>query len=150
MILDVLENLKKYENIHYGIKKCIDFMKENNIEELKKGRYEIDGKNIYLNIDEYTTKEKTESFPEAHRFYADIQTVIEGEEFIGYCDKKSCQTKIEYDNEKDIEFLSGECEYLDAKKGNFFLFLPDEVHHPCIINKERNFVRKAVFKIRIN
>lgn len=151
MILDTLKNLEKYEKIHFGIKKCADFMKTHDMENLEKGRYEIDGNAIYLNIDEYNTKEKNESLPEAHRLYADIQTVLKGKELIGYCsDKSACQTEIEYNKDKDIEFLSGTCEYFKAGKGIFLLFLPNEVHHPCITDEKREFIKKAVFKIKIN
>ena len=149
MILDDLKNLYKYEGLSEYIKLCSDFLSSHDLESMKAGHYEIGGMNLYVNIDEYTTKEKNESLPEAHRKYADIQTVISGKEFIGYSDKK-CLTETEYNEEKDIEFLKGECEYFSAEKGRFFIFLPEEIHHPCIMNGKKEHVKKAVFKIKIN
>lgn len=149
MILDDLKNLKNYENILPDIKKCIDFIGSHDLNSMQKGHYEIDGTNLYVNIDEYTTKEKNESFPELHRKYADIQTVISGKEFIGYSKTENCKTEIEYNEEKDIEFLKGDCEYFQAEKGRFFIFLPNEIHHPCIMNGKKEQIKKAVFKIKV-
>ena len=150
LILDDLKNLKNYKNISDYIENCINFIKTHNLAGMDKGRYEIAGKNLYVNIDEYTTKEKTESLPELHKNYADIQTVIQGKEYIGYSDGSDCKTEIEYDSEKDIEFLKGECEYFKAENSRFFMFLPNEIHHPCIMNGKKEFVKKAVFKLKIN
>lgn len=150
MILDDLRNLEKYTKISAHIEKCINFLKNHDLESMNAGHYEIDGMNLYVNIDEYTTKEKTESLPELHRKYADIQTVISGKELIGYSDGAGCNTKIQYDEDKDIEFLKGECEYFHAQKGRFFVFFPEEVHHPCIMNGKKEHVKKAVFKLKMN
>ena len=150
MILDNLTNLQKYENLSEYIKLCSDFLNSHDLESMNAGHYEIDGMNLYVNIDEYTTKDKAESLPELHRKYADIQTVISGKEFIGYSKAENCKTEIEYNEEKDIEFLKGECEYFKAEKGRFFIFLPEEVHHPCIMNGKKERIKKAVFKLKIN
>lgn len=150
LILDDLKNLHKYEKLSEYIKICSDFVNSHDLDSMKAEHYEIDGSNLYVNIDEYTTKEKTESLPELHRKYADIQMVIRGKEFIGYSDKTICQTEIEYNEEKDIEFLKGDCEYFCAEKGRFFIFFPEEVHHPCIMNGKKEQVKKAVFKIKVN
>ncbi len=71
MIVDDLKNFDKYLNINPDFKKVSDFIKDNNLLDMQTGRHEIDSDKIYVNIDEYSTK--TDSIPEAHRNYIDIQ-----------------------------------------------------------------------------
>ena len=147
MIVDGIENFGKYTSLHKRFEEVEKYLKEHDLKSLKCGKYEIDGKNLYVNIDEYTTKET--SIPEAHREYIDIQIVLDGHEKIGYADYKKGKTEIAYDGERDIEFLKAECEYFKAKTGRFFVFYPQDLHQPCITDGESSKVKKAVFKIKI-
>ena len=147
MIIDDLENFGKYVKLNKNFEKIAVFLAENDLKKLEKGSYEIDGRDIYVNIDEYETKET--SLPEAHRAYADIQIVLEGNEKIGYSDIKNGVTAIEYNKEKDIEFLNAECEFLKAYSGRFFVFFPQDIHQPCITDGLKSQVKKAVFKIKL-
>ena len=147
MIVDSLENFDKYTALHKRFKEVEKYLKEHDLMSLKSGRYEIDGRNLYVNIDEYTTKET--SNPEAHREYIDIQIVLDGHEKIGYADYKNGKTETAYDRERDIEFLKADCEYLKAESGRFFIFEPQDLHQPCITDGQSSKVKKAVFKIKI-
>lgn len=147
MIIDNLENFHKYVNLHKGFAKAEKFLDK--INGLNPGSYEIDGKNIYVNIDEYNTKNISESKPEAHRKYIDIQIVLSGNEKIGYANINLGKDVIEYSEEKDIEFLEADCEYIKAYANRFFIFFPEDIHHPCITDEKQSHVKKAVFKIMI-
>lgn len=147
MIIDDLENFNIYVNLHPGFKKVEEYL--NKLDSLNPGCHEICGKNIYVNIDVYKTKKQNESIAEAHRKYIDVQIILQGYEKIGYSDIKTGKTLVEYDSEKDVEFLSADCDYINAKKGKFFIFYPQDIHHPCITNKIQSEVKKAVFKIMV-
>lgn len=147
MIIDNLENFHKYIKLHNGFGKVEKFLDK--IGGLNSGSYEIEGKNIYVNIDEYSTKNLSESKPEAHKKYIDIQIVLSGYEKIGYASINSGKSVIEYNEEKDIEFLDADCEYMKANPGKFFIFFPEDIHHPCISDGEKSNIKKAVFKIKI-
>lgn len=147
MIVDDLKNFKFYINLNEKFKKVLDFITTNNLESMQKGSYEIDGKDIYVNIDEYETKQS--SLPEAHRNYLDIQIVINGHEKIGYANIQDGKTETAYNFDKDIEFLNAKCEYLKAYNGRFFIFFPQDIHQPCITDGQKSNVKKAVFKIKL-
>lgn len=147
MIVDDIKNFENYIKLNTKFQKVSDFLKENNLKDMKTGKYEIDGQNIYVNIDEYETKEV--SIPEAHRKYADIQIILSGHEKIGYAPFSEGKTEIGYNEEKDIEFLSADCEYLKAEEGRFFIFYPQDIHQPCISDRGKVHVKKAVFKIKL-
>ncbi|MCR5262168.1 MAG: YhcH/YjgK/YiaL family protein [Candidatus Gastranaerophilales bacterium] len=147
MIVDDLKNFDLYLDLNKNFKKVSDFLTKNDLSDMPTGSYELDGRNIYVNIDEYETKQS--SFPEAHRNYLDIQIILKGHEKIGYADYKTGKTEIAYNPEKDIEFLSADCEFLKAYKGRFFIFYPQDIHQPCITDGEKSNVKKAVFKIKL-
>lgn len=147
MIVDDLKNFETYININKKFKTVSDFMKNNDLKNMKSGSYDIVNRDIYVNIDEYETK--TDSIPEAHRNYIDIQIVLKGHEKIGYADFSKGKTEIEYNSEKDIEFLKADCEYLKAYDGRFFIFFPQDIHYPCITDNEVSKIKKAIFKIKL-
>ncbi|EMY8413179.1 YhcH/YjgK/YiaL family protein, partial [Escherichia coli] len=60
-----------------AIEKALDFLRATDFNALEPGVVEIDGKNIYAQIIDLTTR------PEVHRRYIDIQFLAWGEEKIG-------------------------------------------------------------------
>ena len=84
MIFDSAKNLDFYRGL--GIEgrynKAVDFLQNTDLENLAPGKYEIDGKNVYANVTEYTTIPWEEAKYESHHDYTDIQYMITGTETI--------------------------------------------------------------------
>ena len=142
MIIDDLNNIEKYSDVIPSLGKVFEFMKTVDIFNLEPGRHEV-CENIFLNVDEYETKEN--SIPEVHRRYADIQIVLSGTEQIGY--GGICDNFEGYDDARDILFLKADCDFVKADKTRFFIFYPGEIHQPCMTCNEKSKIKKAVFKI---
>lgn len=149
MIKDTLTNISKYNNLSEFLKIGLDYIKNTDFNKLEDGRYSINGEDIYINIQTYKTKENADF--EAHRNYVDIQYVISGEEKIGVTDYANCNTTVEYNDDKDIEFLNGVGEYYELKTGDFMILYPTDAHKPSISIDTNNpeTVRKAVVKVHI-
>lgn len=148
-------NIKEFARLYYENPerwdKAFQFLSEQNLVELEKGRYELEGADLFVNVDEYVTRNKEEVLFEAHKKYADIQVLISGEEKIGVLPLDATTVDIPYDEEKDIMFLTAEKEnYRIAKPGTFFLFFPQDAHRPTVKSAENIPVRKVVVKVRIN
>ena len=149
MIKDYLKNAKIYYNLSEKLKKGFEWLEKNDLEKLADGKYEIDGNEIYASIQTYETK--NDANYEAHRSYIDIQYMIEGAEKIGVTDLTNCNTCIEYDKEKDLEFFNINCteEYLELLKGQFMIFFPSDAHKPSITLNKKETVKKVVVKVAI-
>ena len=147
MIKDKIENAHFYYNLSSNIQKGFEWLKSQDPESIKPGRYYIDDKNLYANVDEYETKEDAKY--EAHRDYIDIQYLIKGKELIGVTDISNGKTCIEYDKEKDIEFFDAEDEFQTLNVGEFFIFFPQDAHKPCITYNEKVHCKKIVVKVKI-
>lgn len=132
-------------------KKSFEFLKNTNLNEICNGRHELQGKDLYVLVDEYITKNESDTNFEAHRIYADIQYLVHGKEKIGVADLKDTREITSYDNLKDIIFLCAEQNnYRIASPERFFVFFPDDAHRPCVKIDENNNVRKVVIKIKVN
>ena len=131
--------------------KAFSFLKSEDLAGLAPGRYELEGPDLFVNIDEYVTKNEEEARFEAHRKYADIQYLVSGEEKIGVTALKNTSEIVPYDREKDIAFYTAnENNFRLATPGKFFVFFPDDAHRPCVRTSGNNKVRKVVIKVRID
>lgn len=150
MIFDTLDNFEKCAEINDKFKSALVFFYNNDLRTLETGKYEIDGSDVYVAIQDYQTKKPEEGKLEAHRKYIDIQYVIEGEEQIGFTELTNTKPSTFYDNDKDIIFLTGEAQFFKANNNNFCIFYPEDAHMPSIAVKEPSYVKKAVFKIKVD
>jgi len=160
MIIDKIENSKLYRGLGERISKAFDYIHKTDLKNLKPGRYEIDGENIFALISEYKTKSEAEGKLEAHRKYIDVQYVISGEELMGYAplgdpafsEVSAGRQQIleQYKGEKDIIFFKGEKLFTKVSSGMFAIFFPEDVHMPGISAGNFSDVKKLVIKVRVN
>ncbi len=149
MIKDELINSKTYYGLSDGIKSGLEWLQKTDLSKIQDGRYEIDGNKIYANVQTYETKEDAKY--EAHRKYADIQYMVNGCEYIGVAHYGDCTASIEYDEEKDIEFL--DCKNKDVwqilKEEEFLILYPQDAHKPSINPDIKRHVKKVVVKVAL-
>ncbi len=148
MVLDTLENCETYFNLHGKVAAAFKFLKENKLDEIAEGTYEIDGKNCFAIVMSYTTKPKAEGFSESHYKYIDIQYIISGAEKIGTAILKN-QKPFEVNKEKDYAFYKCETEDFTLNKGSFAVFFPQDIHQTGIQIESPKKLKKVVFKLKI-
>ena len=152
MIFDKIENYKTYCDINIKFEKAFEFIKKAIEENFEVGNYEIDGKDIYAFIQSYDSKLKDECSFEGHRKYIDIQYIMDGCEVMGILEASDVVAKEEYNTEKDVTFFEEEAipSYFVAKKGDFCVFYPHDIHRPSIAyNDFPSNVKKLVIKVHI-
>jgi YhcH/YjgK/YiaL family protein len=114
---------------------------------------EIDGRNIFAQILDLTTKEPHENRPEVHRRYLDIQFLAWGEEKIGFAiDTGNNEISESLLEQRDIIIyhqMENES-FIEMVPGNYALFFPQDVHRSqCHKNKE-SAIRKIVVKVAVS
>ena len=138
---------KKYLSSGAPILTVLDFIKNTDFDKMSDGRLNITD-TIWANLQTYETKQ--EALFEAHRDYIDLQYLISGQEKIGVVSYSKCQTEIEYDKDKDIEFLNSlEGEYIDMSSGHLLILYPDDAHKPSIKKSVNSEVKKIVMKVPV-
>lgn len=150
MIVDDIKNSDFYLGLNEKFSKAFDFIKNSDLLSMECGKYEIDGDNIYANLQEYDTKPVDEGKWEAHKKYIDIQYVIKGQEEMGYANISEMKPICEYDESKDIVFLKGSGDFFVVKEGFFTIFTPNDAHMPSLAVVEEEYTKKVIVKIKID
>ena len=148
MIIDSFENCKKYYSLNKRFEKAFEYILKTDFENMPCGKHEIDGTDLYINIEEYETK--TVSKPEYHKKYIDIQFLIKGEEYMGYCPKSGLIIDDGYDEQKDLGFGQAIMDFIKLTPKQFVVFYPSDAHQPCMAINTPQKVKKAVVKVRID
>jgi YhcH/YjgK/YiaL family protein len=147
MIIDTLDNLEKYAAINPLFPKVVEFLKANDLSKMADGKYEIEGKDLFVNIT--TTKGKTpdEAFIETHNKMIDIQIPITAAETYGYT-QRELLPDVEYNAEKDITKIPDLAadSYVTCQPGMMAIFFPQDGHAPCIAGVPE--FKKAIFKVK--
>ena len=118
---------------------------------LDAGRYEIDGDRLYYMVQDVDTRSLDESRPEAHRRYADIQIPVSGAERYGFALPQPALIASEDHLEaKDVAFYPTPANeaFIDIEPGGYIVFLPGELHRPCLAIGDKGKLHKAVVKVR--
>ena len=152
MVFDNLKNCELYYGMHPNFKEAFDFIKKALDENLEAGKYEIDGKELWASVQEYTSKLENDAKAEAHKNYIDIQYIVSGTEVIEGFDISYATPKSEYNDVKDVMFYE---DFANAGKGilnanEYGIFFPHDVHKPGMcLNGKQDTVKKIVVKVKL-
>lgn len=136
-----------------AIEQALDFLRNTDFRTLEPGVVEIDGKNIFAQIIDLTTRDAAENRPEVHRRYLDIQFLAWGEEKIGIAiDTGNNQISESLLAQRDIIFYHGsEHEsFIEMVPGSYAIFFPQDVHRPGCNKNVATPIRKIVVKVAID
>ncbi len=150
MILDTLDHADWYHHLGEGFRLAFEYLRSEEAARVEPGRHDLDGDRVFVNVQEYTTRPASDGLWEAHRKYADIQAIVRGRERIGYAPLAEMVEDRAYDGEADVAFYrdeGGAGSTLVAREGMFAIFLPRDVHMPCLVDGAAGAVRKAVAKV---
>ena len=151
MIVGKLKDLKRYKGIHPNIDDAIDYVLNNDLLALPKGKT-IVNENVFVNRDTYVANPIEKCFFENHEHYLDLQIVLKGKELFGYTDisNPTLQVTTPYNEEKDVtKYTATEDTIYIVLDEGFALVFNEDIHlAKCKVNDE--IVEKAVVKIRIN
>ena len=147
--VDVQEFARQYHANKSYWDKAFAYLKNTDLNKLAKGKYPIDGDNVFASVTADSSKNFDKTNWESHRKYIDIQYVINGEEMIGvYPVAKATITK-EYDEKRDAANYAADGKLYSATPGTFFIFFPSDAHRPNITPGGNLVVKKIVIKVKV-
>ncbi|MVT11179.1 YhcH/YjgK/YiaL family protein [Chitinophaga tropicalis] len=150
MIIDTLRNAALYANLGAKFVKAFDYLQQTDFSKVAKGKYEIEGTDIFAIVNEYDTIDTAGEQMESHKKYIDVQYIVSGEELIGHDFLRNQSPSREYDETTDF-MLFGETPSFFSKleAGMFAIFFPTDLHMPNIKVKDPVPVKKVVIKISV-
>lgn len=149
MICDTLHNASHYFVLSRRIEAALKFLMQPGIERFGIGRHEIEPGNVFALIQEYSTKPREQCFWEAHRRYIDVQFIASGTEAIAWAPIETMRVSKPYDSEKDLAVFEGDGQVVNLSAGSFAIFMPHDVHMPCLSIAQPQPVRKIVVKVAV-
>ncbi|WP_301101671.1 YhcH/YjgK/YiaL family protein [Propionivibrio sp.] len=133
------------------LKTAVQHLKDTDFSALPVGNYDLQGKDIYVQVFDATTKPFAETRAEVHRQYIDVQYSCNGNERMGFASETGNNVILENLLEsRDLLFYAGmESEStLIMTPGSFVVFFPSDVHRPGCVVEQPASVRKVVIKVR--
>jgi biofilm protein TabA len=146
--LNVQEFARQYQLNKKYWDKAFEFLRTQDLHKIAKGKYPIDGDNVFASVTEDPSKDFDKTNWESHRKYIDVQCIIEGVENMGvYPVAKATVTK-PYDEKKDVANYTADGKIYTGEPGTFFIFFPSDAHRPNITPGGNKVVKKVVIKVR--
>ena len=150
MIVDVLKNAETYYGVHPRFAKSFETIKEFIKNPKPDGKYEIDGKNIFVIVSSYKTAPNDNISWEAHDRYIDIQCLLKGKEIQWGINRDGLEVTDPMDTSKDVGFFKfdgrGTPAYLEPE--TFAVFFPEDAHIPGCMAGEPTDNQRIIVKIR--
>ncbi|MGX8718570.1 MAG: YhcH/YjgK/YiaL family protein [Desulfovibrio sp.] len=103
----------------------------------------------YANVEEYAPRRREDALYEGHAAMADVQIVLEGDEFIDIFPLCGGEAEASRDDARDLVFYACKPDAaarIHLRPGLFALIMPGEAHMPCLAAGSAR-VRKLVVKI---
>ena len=150
-----IKDRSDYTSIKAKLKRAFEFIESNDLSNEEPGRIEIDGDEIFANIQHYNTGNEDLINYESHDRYIDVQYMIEGSEKIKVIGRdKIGPVNIPYNSENDITFYNDPQKQgteLHMEKGEVAVFFPQDCHKTqcsLVENKPVNN-KKVIVKVKI-
>lgn len=151
MIVTELRKITEFSEIPYA-QDIIDFIAEFKKTDMKTGRYDIHGDELFAAVSEYDTEPEEDRKFENHRKYIDLQMLLSGNEELHWAPVDTLSmTEESYSKGGDIAFYDGESfGYTLLKDDICVILFENDAHKPNVLHKRREKVLKVVFKIMAN
>lgn len=149
MITDNIKNADLYFGVSARLEKALKYLQQNDFTKMEKGKYEIDGNDVFALVQKYDSKPISEGLWEAHRNFIDVQYVADGAEQMGYAYIDTLKVTKEYDPAGDYSLLEGRGCMMECQSGTFAVFGPEDAHMPCIAIDAPRPIVKVVVKVRV-
>jgi biofilm protein TabA len=150
MVIDTLQNAKKYYSLHPLFAKAFEYINSTDLVNLKVGEYCIEENKlraIVASFNGITAEVSCKEF-ECHNQHIDIQVCISGVESFGWAPREKCdQPNGEYDTKTDVQlYYNSPHLFFQLREGQFVILLPNDVHAPMIGD---GFIKKIIIKVKV-
>ena len=147
MIIDKIENLKNYAQVNPLFPKVVKFIEQHDLNALEPGKYEIEGKDLFVNIQMAKGRTPEAAVIETHNKMIDIQIPLSDAETFGST-QRDLLPDAAYNEEKDITKIPDLAadSYVTCMPGMMVIFFPQDGHAPCIAGVPE--IKKAIFKVK--
>lgn len=151
MILGLLSEVAQQKTmLPQAVVRALEELQKQDLANMEPGRYEIDGDKLFYLVQDAMPRLLDGCKSEAHATYADIQLPIGACERFGMALPQADLAPVDDRFESnDIAFYPTPANefFMDVKPGGYAVFLPGELHRPCVAIDNQTPFRKVVVKV---
>ena len=148
MIYGNIYHERTYAFLPQRMQEALAFARSHDLAALPKGRNEIAGDDLYVNIAHYTTGERSGKIWEAHRAYIDIHVLVAGTERIDVSPMERMEMGA-YEDERDFIPAEGDVSAsVILRPGDFLICFPVDVHRSGVRVDAPAPLKKGIFKVK--
>ena len=149
MIFGNITQLSDYGFLDDQIKECFEYAKQHDLLQYEKGRHEIDGDRLFVNIAEYETTSADNRFWEVHKNYLDLHLMLNGQEQIDLNFIENMEVKEFVEKDDFLPLEGGKNGDVIMRNGDFLICYPGDGHRTAVAVDGPEKIKKAIFKVRI-
>ena len=149
MLVTNLTHANGNDYLSQRFSKAYAFLAQDGLDALPLGRNEIDGDDVFANVQEYDTVAASEKQLEAHRGYYDVQFVVSGEEVMQYAPLEGLAKVQPFDEDADFGLYCTpeRPSSIVLRAGDVAVLAPEDAHKPGCALDAPCCVRKIVVKV---
>jgi biofilm protein TabA len=148
MIIARLTDRERYESLHPLLKQLFDYVESHDFSHAPAGRTELQGDDLFVNLDETTMVERAKQRLEVHRRYIDVHIPLTTAEDFGWRHLSTLGDSDEpFDELHDRAFYTAPSDkWFKLRPGEFCIVFPEDAHAPVVGS---GTIRKLVGKLKI-
>ncbi len=154
MVVSSLDQLGRYKALSKNFADAIAWIEAGSWRSLGDGRHDVGGAAFFAQLMRFETKPLAGCDYETHQRYADIQILVEGEEYVMVRPVAGMDVKTPYEADRDIQFFEGGKSAPEHRvalePGVAAFFFPEDAHKPCVARSAPVKVRKLVVKVLVS
>lgn len=151
MIVGLVSDVARQKSVlPAAVVRALEAIQKVNPLEMAPGKYEVEGDKLFYLVQDVELRTLAESRAEAHKQYADIQLPYSTAERYGFAlPQPELPIADNQLKDKDLAFFPTPAAeaFIDVNPGAFLVFLPQELHRPCVVVSEKKMIRKVVMKV---
>lgn len=149
MVIGNINEAERYYDLHPRMQEVFEFIKKTNFNDYPSGRIELDGDQLFINLDENELEAKADRKLEFHQRYIDVQVPLAIEETFGWAARATMgEPEIAYNTAQDAGFYTRLAQvYVTLQPQQFVIFFPEDTHAPLIgKGKQRKLIAKILIE----
>lgn len=150
MVLDTINNAHRYYGLGPRFVRAFEYLASTDFHALEKGKYEIEGDELFAIVNEYDTVDPSGEQMESHKKYIDIQYIVKGAELIGHDFlRQQIPSKAYSETEDYMLFAEKPAFFTRLDQHHFAIFFPTDLHMPNLRIDQPAAVKKVVIKLAV-
>ena len=149
MIYVKRQHLNRYKGLCPALDTAISYLADADLTQLKPGRNEIDGNDVFVNRFDYETIPFEAAAWEGHARYGDIHIMIRGREQIGVSNSGDLKVIIHKEADDFIGYEGSVRSWYPMEESDVLIVFPEDVHMVKVQLDGPMAVSRAVVKFRL-